>query len=83
MKSIDLKKKDYTLVKKYIWLYLALFAVVIFTYLDHFNEEPLAGEQLRAGETVKTTQKFVGNNVGNSAPDFSLKNRQRKLSGCL
>jgi peroxiredoxin len=81
MKSIDLKKKDYTLVKKYIWLYLALFAVVIFTYLDHFNEEPLAGEQLRAGETVKTTQKLVGNNVGNSAPDFSLKNLNGKRDG--
>lgn len=81
MKSIALKKRDYTLIKKYFWLYLALFFVAVFTYLDHLNESPLAGDQVRAVERPKAKKFAVGTNTGNAAPDFSLKSLDGKRDG--
>ena len=64
MNSIALKRNDS--IKKYIWLYIALFFAAVLTFGDHFKENPLSVEDVRAGERK-------GGKAFAVAPDFTLK----------
>ncbi len=70
MKSTVLKKRDFTLIKKYAALYALLFVAAILIMVDHYYEAPmtLADVQLPPGQNIEKSE------VGFQAPAFTARN---------
>ncbi|MFQ5450193.1 MAG: TlpA disulfide reductase family protein [Nitrospinaceae bacterium] len=74
MKSIVSKKRNFTLTKKYIGLYLVLFVGAILFFFAHLNENPFSIADVKGGNKFDREQP----SVGYLAPGFVLKNLEGK-----
>lgn len=72
MKSTASKKRGSILTKKYIGLFVFLFALVLLLFFEHFNESPIGVRQVQVGETYEEEKA----EAGYKAPRFTLKNLQ-------
>ena len=70
MKSTVSKKRDFTLTKKYVGIYVVLFFAAILIMVDHYYETPitLADVQLPPGVDIEKSE------VGFKAPAFTARN---------
>lgn len=69
MKSTVLKKPSFTLAKKYAALFVVVFVGGLMVFFEHFNEEPLAIEDLRVEKKFDREK----SDVGYLAPGFTLR----------
>lgn len=70
MKSTVLKKKDYTLIKKYAAIYSVLFVIAIVLFTDHFFEVPFTVDELQTDSHSQEEK----SEVGFLAPNFTVRN---------
>lgn len=70
MKSTVLKKKDYTLIKKYAAIYAVLFVIAIVLFTDHFFEVPFTVDELQTDSHSQEEK----SEVGFLAPNFTVRN---------
>lgn len=79
MKSIALKKKDFTLTRQYAVLFALLFVVALLLFTEHFFENAVTVDEVKDGRT----REQVKSEVGFLAPEFtvrSLDGRRVRLS---
>lgn len=72
MKLIELKKRDFTLTKKYVAIYSVLFVGALMVFVSHFYETPITPEDIQV-QTDLGEQKSA---VGYQAPRFTVRNLQ-------
>lgn len=70
MKSTALKKRDFTLTKKYAAIFTVLFVAAILIMVDHYYETPMTLEDVQLPPGVDTEK----SEVGFKAPAFTVRN---------
>ncbi len=72
MKSTDLKKRDFTLTKKYVAIYSVLFIGALMVFVSHFYETPITPSDVQ----IESRQVEEKSAVGYQAPGFTVRNLQ-------
>ena len=70
MKSTALKKRDFTLTKKYAAIFMVLFVAAILIMVDHYYETPMTVADVQLPPGVDTEK----SEVGFKAPAFTARN---------
>lgn len=73
MKSTLLKKKNYSLIRKYIAIYVLLFFGAVLVLIEHYSEDALDADQARATLLEERSE------AGFMAPGFSVRNLNGNL----
>lgn len=73
MKSTLLKKKDYSLAKKYLAIYALLFFGAILVLIEHYSEDALDADRIQTAMLEERSE------AGYTAPGFTVRNLKGNL----